>query len=236
MPFKLVVNPCCTTKSLPKRNTSAASKAEGRRVSLNFKSRKSISSSCCSVKRAQKRESSLLESTVEPCCSKRLKQSTSDASDGKEGCVKSKLNSIIIEYLKHQHSECQAPISVLPPFSLMEPHVCPKAKLEGTFVENTIPNVTCRVMKMQSRAHPGEFKHLDRKLNKHFVHSRFRHMRTCKDDTSFTACSFMGNSQQLVVSTDSGDLRILDTFSGEVVDYFDSHAHSSAIHSLHTWP
>ena len=149
--------------------------------------------------------------------------------------VKSKLDSIIMEHLKHQHCECQAPISVLPPFSLMEPHVCPKANLEGNSIENTRPNVACRVLKMQSQAHPRDYKYFDRKFNKHFVHSRFRHMRTLKDDASFTACSFMGNCQQLVVSTDSGDLRILDTFSGDVVDYFDSHAHSSAVHSLRTW-
>jgi HIV-1 Vpr-binding protein len=155
------------------------------------------------------------------------------------GRVKSNLDSIILKHLRHQHSECEAPISVLPPFSLVEPYknVCPKGKLEGIFLESTSPNIASRMLKMQSRAHPSDHKYLDRKLNKHFIHSRFRHMRTFKDlnDTSLTACSFMGNSQQLVVSTDSGEIRVLDTFSGEIVDYFDSHAHSSAIHSLRTW-
>merc|ERR1719262_1044073 len=151
-----------------------------------------------------------------------------------KGRVKSKLDSIIMSHLRHQHSDCQAPISVLPPFSLMEPHVCPTSKFEDT-VQNTRANLACRVLKMQSQSHPTDRNNLDKKINKHFVHSRFRHMRTCKDDAScFTACSFLGTCQQLVVGTDSGDLRVLDTFSGEAVDYFDSHAHSSAIHSLRT--
>lgn len=36
-----------------------------------------------------------------------------------------RLDGIVTQYLRQQHRECENPISLLPPFSLLKPHICP---------------------------------------------------------------------------------------------------------------
>ncbi|KAF2313570.1 hypothetical protein GH714_011790 [Hevea brasiliensis] len=38
------------------------------------------------------------------------------------------LDALVVQYLKHQHRQCPAPITTLPPLSLLHPHLCPEPK------------------------------------------------------------------------------------------------------------
>ena len=147
----------------------------------------------------------------------------------------SKLDEIILSHLQHQHCRCERPISVLPPFSLLRPHVCPEARFEQ-LTRNAGESVCTRLLRRQSRCDPSETGSLhDRRLDLRFVHSRLRLARTLRDreGSTFTACAFRGSCQELVLGTDSGAVGAIDAFTGEVCeDFRRGGAHTGAVRSI----
>ncbi|CAL1361805.1 unnamed protein product [Linum trigynum] len=129
------------------------------------------------------------------------------------------LDSIIVQYLKHQHRQCPAPITTLPPLSLLHPHVCPEPKR----CLDAPSNVTARIGTREFRSIYGGV-HGNRK-DRQFVYSRFRPWRTCRDDAGalLTCTAFVGDSSHIVVGTHTGEFKIFDCNSSNVVE-------SSAVH------
>jgi hypothetical protein len=58
--------------------------------------------------------------------------------------VASRLDSIMVAYLRHQHRQCPAPIATCPPFSLLEPHACKEPGLERNAPANVARRVAAR--------------------------------------------------------------------------------------------
>ncbi|KAF3943041.1 hypothetical protein CMV_030361 [Castanea mollissima] len=129
------------------------------------------------------------------------------------------LDSLVVQYLKHQHRQCPAPITTLPPLSLLHPHVCPEPKrsLEAP------SNVTARLGTREFRSMYGGV-HGNRR-DRQFVYSRFRPWRTCRDDvvSLLTCINFLGDSSRLAVGTHTGELKIFDSNSNNVLESCISH-------------
>lgn len=129
------------------------------------------------------------------------------------------LDSLVVQYLKHQHRQCPAPITTLPPLSLLHPHVCPEPKRSLD-----VPlNVTARLGTREYRSMYGGV-HGNRR-DRQFVFSRFRPWRTCRDDTGalLTCIAFLGDSSHIAVGSHSGELKIFDSNSNSIVDSYTSH-------------
>ena len=58
--------------------------------------------------------------------------------------VASRLDGIMVAYLRHQHRQCPAPIATCPPFSLLEPHACKEPGLERNAPVNVARRVAAR--------------------------------------------------------------------------------------------
>ncbi|PHU29032.1 DDB1- and CUL4-associated factor -like protein 1 [Capsicum chinense] len=129
------------------------------------------------------------------------------------------LDSLVVQYLKHQHRQCPAPITTLPPLSLLHPHVCPEPKRSL----DAPSNVTSRLSTRDFRSLNGGT--YGRRKDRQFVYSRFRPWRTCRDDPGvlLTCVSFMGDSSQIAAGTHSGELKIFDTNSSSILESFTSH-------------
>ncbi|XP_042509811.1 DDB1- and CUL4-associated factor homolog 1-like isoform X2 [Macadamia integrifolia] len=128
------------------------------------------------------------------------------------------LDSLVVQYLKHQHRQCPAPITTLPPLSLLHPHVCPEPRRSV----DAPANVTARLNTREFRNHYGGIQG-DRR-DRQFVYSRFRPWRTCRDDASLLTCvTFLGDSSQIATGSHSGELKIFDTNSGNVLETSTSH-------------
>lgn len=132
------------------------------------------------------------------------------------------LDSLVVQYLKHQHRQCPAPITTLPPLSLLHPHVCPEPRrnLDAPL------NVTSRLGTREFRSMYGGM-HRNRR-DRQFVYSRFRPWRTCRDDGNAlpTCITFLGDSFQIAVGSHSGELKIFDSNSNNVLDSCTSHQSS----------
>ncbi|XP_021889340.1 DDB1- and CUL4-associated factor homolog 1 [Carica papaya] len=128
------------------------------------------------------------------------------------------LDSIVLQFLKHQHRQCPAPITTLPPLSLLHPHVCPEPRrsLEAPL------NITGRLGTRELKSFYGGV-HGNRR-DRQFVYSRFRPWRTCRDDVGalLTCITFLGNSQ-IAVGSHSGELKVFDSNSNTVLDTCTSH-------------
>ncbi|KAK9128240.1 hypothetical protein Syun_017037 [Stephania yunnanensis] len=128
------------------------------------------------------------------------------------------LDSLVVQYLKHQHRQCPAPITTLPPLSLLHPHTCPESR--HSF--DAPANVTARLSTREFRNSYGGI-HGNRR-DRQFVYSRFRPWRTCRDDSALLTClTFLGDSSQIATGSHSGELKIFDTNSGNMVDSNLSH-------------
>lgn len=131
------------------------------------------------------------------------------------------LDSIVVQYLKHQHRQCPAPITTLPPLSLLHPHTCPEPR--HSF--DAPANVTARLTTREFRNRYGGI-HGSRK-DRQFVYSRFRPCRTCRDDAALLTCvSFLGDSSQIAAGGHSGELKIFDFYSGNMLESNTSHQSS----------
>ncbi|XP_048436349.1 DDB1- and CUL4-associated factor homolog 1 [Pyrus x bretschneideri] len=129
------------------------------------------------------------------------------------------LDSVVIQYLKHQHRQCPAPITTLPPLSLLHPHVCPEPKRNL----DAPSNATARLGTREFRNIYGGV-HGNRK-DRQFVYSRFRPWRTCRDDsgTPLTCISFLSDSSHIAVGSHGGELKIFDSNSSNVLESCASH-------------
>lgn len=129
------------------------------------------------------------------------------------------LDSIVVQYLKHQHRQCPAPITTLPPLSLLQPHVCPEPRRSL----DAPSNVTARLGTREFRSMYGGI-HGSRR-DRQFVYSRFRPWRTCRDDGSalLTCITFLGDSSQIAVGSHSGELKIFDSNSNNLLESCTSH-------------
>lgn len=129
------------------------------------------------------------------------------------------LDSLVVQYLKHQHRQCPAPITTLPPLSLLHPHVCPEPKRSL----DAPSNVTARLGTREFRSVYGGV--LGNRKDRQFVFSRFRPWRTCRHDNSglFTCVAFLGNSSHIVAGSHGGELKIFDTNTNGVLDSCTSH-------------
>ncbi|XP_047966187.1 DDB1- and CUL4-associated factor homolog 1-like [Salvia hispanica] len=129
------------------------------------------------------------------------------------------LDSLVVQYLKHQHRQCPAPITTLPPLSLLQPHVCPEPKRSL----DAPSNVTSRLSNREFRSRQGGIHGL--RKDRQFVYSRFRPWRSCRDDTSslLTCIAFLGDSSRIASGGHSGDLKVFDSNSNIVLDSCSSH-------------
>ncbi|KAL1532324.1 DDB1- and CUL4-associated factor 1-like [Salvia divinorum] len=129
------------------------------------------------------------------------------------------LDSLVVQYLKHQHRQCPAPITTLPPLSLLQPHVCPEPKRSL----DAPSNVTSRLSNREFRSRQGGIHGL--RKDRQFVYSRFRPWRSCRDDTSslLTCIAFLGDSSRIAAGGHTGDLKVFDSNSNTVLDSCTSH-------------
>ncbi|KAJ8555323.1 hypothetical protein K7X08_012819 [Anisodus acutangulus] len=129
------------------------------------------------------------------------------------------LDSVVVQYLKHQHRQCPAPITTLPPLSLLHPHVCPEPKRSLDAPSNVTSRLSTREFRSLNGGTHG------RRKDRQFVYSRFRPWRTCRDDAGvlLTCVSFMGDSSQIAAGTHSGELKIFDSNSNSILESFTSH-------------
>ncbi|MBA0585031.1 DDB1- and CUL4-associated factor homolog 1 [Gossypium raimondii] len=129
------------------------------------------------------------------------------------------LDTIVVQYLKHQHRQCPAPITTLPPLSLLHPHVCPMPKRSL----DAPSNITSRLGTREFRSVYGGV-HGNRR-DRQFVYSRFRPWRTCRDDAGslLTCVCFLGDSSHIAVGSHAGELKIFDSNSNNVMDSCTGH-------------
>lgn len=126
------------------------------------------------------------------------------------------LDSLVVQYLKHQHRQCPAPITTLPPLSLMHPHVCPEPRRSL----DAPSNVTARLSTREFRNVHGGI-HGNRR-DRQFIYSRFKPWRTCRDDGNglLTSLAFLGDSAQIAAGSHSGELKIFDCNTGSMLESF----------------
>jgi HIV-1 Vpr-binding protein len=130
------------------------------------------------------------------------------------------LDSLVVQYLKHQHRQCPAPITTLPPVSLLHPHVCP----EPSRSISAPPNVTAR---MGSREISREFSGIQvPRRDRQFIYSRFRPCRVCRDESSLLTCmTFIQDASRVAAGNHSGELRIFDSNTAGIIETQSCHQH-----------
>lgn len=128
------------------------------------------------------------------------------------------LDSLVVQYLKHQHRQCLAPITTLPPVSLLHPHVCPEPKrlLEAPL------NITGRLGTRELQSFYSGV-HGNRR-DRQFVFSRFKSWRSFRDETAlFTCIALLGGTNHLAVGSHAGEIKIFEANSGSLLESFSSH-------------
>lgn len=129
------------------------------------------------------------------------------------------LDSLVVQYLKHQHRQCPAPITTLPPLSLLHPHVCPEPKRSLDAPSNVTARLGTREFKFMYGGVHGN------RRDRQFVYSRFRPWRTCRDDAGalLTCITFLGDSSHIAVGSHNGELKFFDSNNNNVVESFTGH-------------
>lgn len=123
------------------------------------------------------------------------------------------LDSLVVQYLKHQHRQCPAPITTLPPLSLLHPHVCP----EPSHNLDAPTNITARLSTREFKNKYGGSHGFRR--DRQFVYSRFRPLRPCRDNPTLLSCiTFLEDYSRIATGSHSGELTIFDTNSGNVLE------------------
>lgn len=140
------------------------------------------------------------------------------------------LDSLVVQYLKHQHRQCPAPITTLPPLSLLHPHVCPEPSRALDASLNTAGRLAARQISPPYGGMHG------RRRDRHFVYSRFRPWRTCRDEAVvLTANTFLGHASCLAAGSHAGDIRLFDSSTGNILEVQLS-GHNSPISLLQSAP
>ncbi|KAL8099818.1 hypothetical protein AgCh_032180 [Apium graveolens] len=139
------------------------------------------------------------------------------------------LNSIVTQYLKNQHRQCPAPITTLPPLSLLHPHVCPESRRSI----DVPSNVTARLTTREYRSKYGGIQGSRR--DHQFVYSRFRPWRTCRDDSGalLTCMTFLGDSSRIAAGCDTGELKIFDCDNSNMLESCTSHQFALTVLQSH---
>ncbi|KAK1258509.1 hypothetical protein QJS04_geneDACA011484 [Acorus gramineus] len=128
------------------------------------------------------------------------------------------LDSLVVQYLKHQHRQCPAPITTLPPLSLLHPHVCPEPRQSL----DAPVNVTARLSTRECQRQYGGI--LAHRRDRQFVYSRFRPWRTCRDDAALLTCiTFLGDASRIATGSHSGELKIFDSNNNTIVESHSCH-------------
>ncbi|KAI4316244.1 hypothetical protein L6164_024242 [Bauhinia variegata] len=129
------------------------------------------------------------------------------------------LDSLVVQYLKHQHRQCPAPITTLPPLSLLHPHVCPEPKRSLDAPSNVAARLGTREFKFMYGGVHGN------RRDRQFIYSRFRPWRTCRDDPGalLTCVTFLRDSSHIAVGSHNGELKVFDSNSSNVVETFTGH-------------
>jgi len=131
------------------------------------------------------------------------------------------LDSILTEYLRHQHSLCKNPVSTCPPFKLLAPHRCP----EPTNKLSAPLNIASRIIRRRVYSPKGGV--YGAKYDRHYVYSKFRPVRLVRDSvdmrTSSTCCAFSTDGLFLFVGTDGGRLKAFNIGSGLVEASYECH-------------
>ncbi|XP_056865342.1 DDB1- and CUL4-associated factor homolog 1-like isoform X2 [Raphanus sativus] len=128
------------------------------------------------------------------------------------------LDSLVVQYLKHQHRQCLAPITTLPPVSLLHPHVCPEPKrlLEAPL------NITGRLGTRELQSYYSGVH--DSRRDRQFVFSRFKSWRSYRDENAlFTCISLLGGTNHLAVGSHAGEIKIFDTSSCSLLESVPGH-------------
>lgn len=140
------------------------------------------------------------------------------------------LDSLVVQYLKHQHRQCPAPITTLPPLSLLHPHVCPEPSRALDASLNTAGRLAARQITPPYGGMHG------RRRDRHFVYSRFRPWRTCRDEAVLlTANTFLGHASCLAAGSHAGDIRLFDSSTGNILEV-QLAGHTSPISVLQSAP
>ncbi|CAN6482841.1 unnamed protein product [Victoria cruziana] len=123
------------------------------------------------------------------------------------------LDSLVVQYLKHQHRQCPAPITTLPPLSLLHPHVCPEPSRKLDMPVNLVARLGTRESRIRYGGIHGH------RRDRQFVFSRFRPWRTCRDEAALLTCiSFLGDASRIVTGSHAGELKIFDVNSSNVLE------------------
>lgn len=128
------------------------------------------------------------------------------------------LDSLVVQYLKHQHRQCPAPITTLPPLSLLHPHVCPEPSRNLDAPTNITARLSTREFKNKYGGSHGF------RRDRQFVYSRFRPLRPCRDDVALLSCiTFLEDYSRIATGCHSGEVKIFDTNSGNVLESHSCH-------------
>ncbi|KAG2569982.1 hypothetical protein PVAP13_7NG416400 [Panicum virgatum] len=130
------------------------------------------------------------------------------------------LDSLVVQYLKHQHRQCPAPVTTLPPLSLVHPHVCP----EPSRSLSAPANISAR---MGSREISRQFSGIQiPRRDRHFIYSRFKQCRVCRDEASLLTCmTFLGDASRVAAGNHTGELRIFDCNTANLLETQTCHQH-----------
>lgn len=102
------------------------------------------------------------------------------------------LESIVTEYLRKQHALCKNPVVTCPPFDLFTPHRCP----EPLNRDSAPINITTRLQRRHIFPRFGGLN--GSKMDRKFIYSRFRPIRSYRDpesSSSFSSCAFSVSSK-----------------------------------------
>uniref|UniRef100_A0A7N0U836 LisH domain-containing protein n=1 Tax=Kalanchoe fedtschenkoi TaxID=63787 RepID=A0A7N0U836_KALFE len=129
------------------------------------------------------------------------------------------LDSIVLQYLEHQHRQCHTPIATLPPLSLFRTHVCPEPRHRLDAPSNVTARFGAREFRGRHGGVNGTYK------DRQFVYSRFRPWRNCREDGGglLSCITFLGDSSQIIVGSDSGELKIFDVNSSNLLENCAAH-------------
>ncbi|CAN6230149.1 unnamed protein product [Urochloa humidicola] len=130
------------------------------------------------------------------------------------------LDSLVVQYLKHQHRQCPAPVTTLPPLSLVHPHVCP----EPSRSLSAPANIAAR---MGSREISRQFSGIQiPRRDRHFIYSRFKQCRVCRDEASLLTCmTFLGDASRVAAGNHTGELKIFDCNTANLLETQTCHQH-----------
>lgn len=147
------------------------------------------------------------------------------------------LDNMVRQYCIDQHRRCAAPISVLPPFSLLTPHQCPMPSHATVIAGKADRNISKRLAARQILSRPSPL-HGGRGgygFTRKFIYSRFYPVKTYyDDDDSVMNCAcFVNNNQSLLVGTHDGQVKMYDVQEANLVDSWICHGTLSSCNCYH---